>query len=139
MIKSKNFPVNTSKIIKILRLFVIIGWLAFFVYDLYLVRYLGNQYYKDPSNFIMFDDEQHRQAYKSRPSFNLKDEWIDQASLRKDCRPLDFINDFYFDKVDRFIKLSCLLLLLTLISRLDPAELKRWGAKIGKISDKIED
>ncbi|KKM21199.1 hypothetical protein LCGC14_1637810, partial [marine sediment metagenome] len=85
-----------------LRIIVIIGWLAFFFYNLYLVRFMGQEYIADQSNFVFFDDEQHRTAYKSTLNYQASD-WVDDASLISDCKPMIYFNDFYFDKINPFV------------------------------------
>lgn len=121
-----------------LRIIVIIGWISFFIYDLYLIRLLGNEYNKDPSNFVFFEDDQQRQAYKTTIPY-LNSDWIEEASLVAECKPMIYFKDFYFQRIDPFVKLSIILIILTLVLRVSPSEWKDMGKKIEKLSEKIED
>ena len=140
MLWKKTSGKKVNKTYNILRIIVLIGWISFLFYSLYLVRYLGNDYIRDPSNFVFFNDEQHREAYyivDSTLVYNT--DWISKASLIDQCRPMIYINDFYFNKVDLFVKLSALLILLTLFLKTDPREWRDMGKKIEKFSEKFED
>ena len=126
-------------IIKILRILVALGWLAFFIYNLYLVRFLGNEYIKDPSNFVFFNDEQQRIEYKMYDESVMGSEWIDRASTLDQCRPMIYFNDFYFDKLDPIWNWIYLLIILTIAIRIPYAEWMQMKSKIEKIAEKLED
>lgn len=123
---------------KILKIFVFIGWLAFLLYVLYIIRLMGSEYAADPSNFVFFEDEQQRVAYRSTLLYGNQD-WVEQASLIDQCKPLVYLNDFYFSRIDLFIRLTMLLILLTLITKIDLAEWKIFKGKFDKFADKLEE
>lgn len=129
---------ETKKIYLALRILVIIGWVGFFFYNLYIVKFLGSEYNNDPSNFVFFEDEENRQAYRASLNVYADASWIDQASLVNECKPVIYFNDFYFEKIDPFIKLVMVLILLTLIIRIDFDEWKNIIKKFKKVADRLE-
>ncbi len=129
---------KTKRIYQGLRIIIVLGWIAFFVYNLYMIRFLGQEYQRDPSNFVFFDNAQDREAYKTTIPYGNSD-WIKETSLVGQCKPMIYFNDLYFNKIAPFIKLAGLLVLLTLISRIRPGEWISLGKKIEKFSEKLED
>ncbi|HEC66671.1 hypothetical protein LCGC14_1849320 [marine sediment metagenome] len=127
---------TVNKIYWGLRILVIIGWLTFFFYNLHVVRFLGQEYNKDPSNFVFFDSEQHRESYKTTIIFPKP--WIDEASLIGQCKPAVYMNDFYFSKIDPILRWVFLLIILTIAIRIPPEEWVAMKDKINKWGDKIE-
>ena len=130
---------KTKETIKItIKIALIIGWSAFLVYNLYLIRLLGNEYNKDPSNFVFFEDEMQRQAYTTNILYQ-NSNWIQEASLVNECKPMIYFKDFYFNKIDPFVRWSGLLILLTLISNIPIGEWRSLRKKINIIDKKLED
>lgn len=130
---------KTNKIYFILRIVVISGWISFLIYNFNLWRFITAEYNKDPSNFAFFEDEEQRQQYKITYPAMMDDDWIDRTSLVEQCRPMIYIQDLYFNKIDRFIKLTGLLIVLTLILKVDPREWKSTADKIKKLEEQVED
>ena len=124
-------------IIKILRIFVALGWIAFVLYNLHLVKSLGQDYTRDPSDFVFFNSSDHREAYRSTQVYSSA--WIDEASLMDQCKPMIYFNDFYFDKIDPIINWMFLLIVLTIAIRIPVSEWKMFRSKLKKISEKLED
>ncbi len=106
---------------KVLKIIVFAGWILFFMWNLKLAKYFGTEYNKDPSNFVFFENEMDRQAYKTN-IYQGNLQWVDQASLIDQCKPMVWFNDFYFEKIDPLVTYFAVLILLTLISRIDPKE-----------------
>ena len=122
-------------IIKILRIIAALGWIAFFIYNLYLVKFLGNEYNKDPSNFIFFDDEQHRVEYKASLNYRsfAASGWVDDASLISQCRPMIYVNDFYFNRLAPIINWFYLLIVLTIAINIPFAEWINLNLKLKRL------
>jgi len=129
---------------KILRLFVILGWIGFLFYNLHIWKFILAEYGRDPSNFVFFESEQDRQDYKQsqlntfNPSLYGNNTWIERTSLVDQCRPMLYFQDLFFDKIKPFINYSALLILVTLIIRIRPDEWKGMISKLKKISEKVE-
>lgn len=124
-----------------LRILVIIGWISLLLYSLSLVRYLGTEYQKDPSNFVFFEDEEDRESY--RASMRYKPSvygygWINNTSLISECKPAIFINDFYMQRVDPFIWLAFGLVVLTIISKLTPAERQEIKERLSRTAERLD-
>ena len=133
---------NLKLFYRILSIVVIVGWIGFLFYNMYLWNYLKEQYEINPSNFVMFDNEKHKEQYKNQliyknhPSTTIN--WINKSSFVSDCKPLIYINDFFFDKISGFLKFTGFLIILTILIKTNPAEWRRIGDKIDKIDKKIE-
>ncbi len=129
---------KTKKIYLALKILVAAGWIAFFFYNLYLIRFLGNEYTEDPSNFVFFEDEEQRAEYKKQLLYQ-PSAWVDDASLMNQCRPMIYFNDFYFDKLDPVFHWMLLLIVLTIAIKIPYAEWMQMKSKVEKITDKLED
>lgn len=127
---------KNNKFFRILRIFLLIGWIGFMAWNFYLWTFLLKQYDQDPSSFVFFESEKDREQYKeSRSKLNpgLQGyEWIDQVSLVDQCRPMIYFKDFFLDKVKPFIILTFLLIILTLIYRLGPEEIEDMKKLVDK-------
>jgi len=133
---------NLKLFYRILSIVVIAGWIGFLFYNIHLWNYLIKQYEINPSNFVMFDNEKHKEQYKNQLSYknhpSTTINWINKSSLVSDCKPLIYINDFFFDKISGFLKFTGFLIILTILTKTNPAEWRRIGDKIDKINKKIE-
>lgn len=128
-----------SKIYTILRIFVAIGWVSFFFYNLYIANYLGQEYLKDKSNFVMFESEQQKHDYlESLPPY-ADISWVNDVSLTDECKPMLFFNDFYFNKIKPLLPYMAILILITIGIRTTPREWREIGNKFNDITQKIED
>ncbi len=124
-----------------LKILIAIGWVAFFIYNLSMVRFVGNEYNKDPSNFVFFDDQQHKEAYKQTYSQSPigPPAWIDEASLTTQCKPAVYMNDFYFNKIDPVVRWMFLLIILTIAIRIPFPEWRQMNTDLQKLSEKFGD
>lgn len=112
---------------KILWIVLIIGWIGFIAYNFYLWTYILKEYQRDPSNFVFFKDELQREQYKLTKNKIVSDpgySWVDDVSLMDQCRPMLYFQDLFSEKIQRFIYFTFILILLTLIYRLNPRELE---------------
>lgn len=121
---------------KILRIIVLIGWISFFAYNIYVAKYLGNQYLAHPDNFIMFPNETERSNYYESLSVLSDREWVKEANLASECRPMLFFNDFYFQKIYPVQNWMLLLILFTIVIRTEPDE---WSKLIKKLENLEDD
>jgi len=133
---------NLKLFYRILSIVVIVGWIGFLFYNMYLWNYLIKQYEINPSNFVVFGNKTHKEQYKNQLSYKNHPlttiNWINKSSLVSDCKPLIYINDFFFDKISGFLKFTGFLIILTILTKTNPAEWRRIGDKIDKIDKKIE-
>lgn len=140
--KEKRNPAGKGPILyNVLRIIVVLGWLAFFFYNLYLVRLLGNNYIDDPSDFILFESEAQREAYRKQMSYTpgYNSDWIDEAALVQQCKPMIYFKDFYFKRIDPMVRLLLVLIVLTIAIRIPYEDWKRAAEKIEKLGERFKD
>ncbi len=131
---------NTKNVYLLLKIVVLIGWITFFIYNIAIVRQLGQDYNNNPADFVFFDDEQHRTAYKESITPNIyRNLWIDEASLVTDCKPMIYVNNFYMNKIDPLIKGVLVLIIMTIFISIPFGDWRETKKKIDKFADKFKE
>ena len=121
----------------IIKLILVGIWIYFFINLYGLAIYLGKEYYKDPSNFVFFEDEVQRKDYKE--GFIIVPKWIDDSSIANDCKPIAYFHTLYIDRLKPLIELFAVLILVSILFRINPSAWRKVAEKIESIDKSIED
>ena len=120
-----------------LKTIIIIGWIVVFIFNIHIINTLKQDYKDDPANFVFFNSEQHREAYRASINYRMayNTGWIDDASLVSECRPVVYLYNFYFNHIDRMVKFTILLILLTLLIKIPWNDWKTFRERLKRAGE----